>query len=188
MACNWYFARGDKSFGPFSAGQLKELAAGGQILPLDTVWKEGGAKRVLASKVEHLFAAAPPRPPGRGGDAAPAPAPPAGQMMPAVGPAPIPDEMELVPEEGSAPAGTAPAGLSQLAGQPPAREKRVLGVKGGALVSQDGAVVKFRKACLRCGHADTSVTTMPIPNGVAQVNFFCPKCKKNQQTKVHGTG
>jgi hypothetical protein len=64
----------------------------------------------------------------------------------------------------------------------------VLGVKGGVLMSQDGAQVKYRKKCLRCGYADTSLTTMPIRSGVTRVNFFCPKCKKSQQVEIQGVG
>jgi hypothetical protein len=68
------------------------------------------------------------------------------------------------------------------------KTRRVTGVRGGVVVSQDGQVVKFRKQCLRCSYADTNVARMPIRSGVTRVNFFCPKCKKNQQVEVQAVG
>jgi GYF domain 2 len=55
MAEQWYFAWDDKRFGPFSAAQLKDLAALGRLQPTDTVWKEGIEKGVLADQVKNLF-------------------------------------------------------------------------------------------------------------------------------------
>ena len=46
MAEKWYFAREGMRFGPFSALQLQEQAAGEQLRPQDTVWKEGMKKGV----------------------------------------------------------------------------------------------------------------------------------------------
>jgi hypothetical protein len=53
----WYFEWDGKTFGPYSATQLKELAGLGRLQPTDMVWKEGMTKRVLADHVRHLFAA-----------------------------------------------------------------------------------------------------------------------------------
>jgi hypothetical protein len=55
MADLWYYAWGTKRFGPFSAGQLRELVALGRLQPTDTVWKEGVEKGALAAKVSNLF-------------------------------------------------------------------------------------------------------------------------------------
>jgi hypothetical protein len=55
MAEKWYYAHEGEKFGPFSATQLKELAATAQLRPQDTVWKEGMEHGVLAVKVRHLF-------------------------------------------------------------------------------------------------------------------------------------
>jgi hypothetical protein len=55
MIDQWYFAWDDHRFGPFSAAQLKELAALGRLQPTDTVWKAGVEKGVPADKVKHLF-------------------------------------------------------------------------------------------------------------------------------------
>ena len=55
MADQWYFAWDKQKFGPFSAVQLKELAALGRLQPKDLVWKNGIEKGVAADKVKHLF-------------------------------------------------------------------------------------------------------------------------------------
>ena len=66
MAEQWYYARGKDKFGPFTAAQLKALAAQGRILPTDMLHKEGMPKWVAASSVKGLFAptkaTAPPTP------------------------------------------------------------------------------------------------------------------------------
>src|SRR5262249_7593338 len=59
MADHWYYAQGGDKLGPFSARQLKDLAAAGRILPTDTVWKEGIDKGVLAANVKNLLTLAP---------------------------------------------------------------------------------------------------------------------------------
>ncbi len=51
-----YVARGDETFGPFSAARLRELAATGRLRLTDTVWRHGAMERsVFASKVKNLF-------------------------------------------------------------------------------------------------------------------------------------
>jgi len=210
MTDQWYFSRSGTPFGPFSAARLKELAAAGQIQRGDTVWKEGMPAGVLAAKVKHLFAApalaaatatpdGPAAPIIPGPIPAPEPSPPAPRGSPSALTAlgarlANPEDLELAPGE---PAPWAPAASQDEtepaeAEPPPApskpRQRRVLSVKGGILASQDGQAVKFRKQCLRCGYRDTSMTTRPIRPGVTRVNFYCPKCKKSQQTEVQGVG
>jgi hypothetical protein len=63
MADQWFYARDTKRFGPFSAGQLRELVALGRLQPTDTVWKGGIEKGVVATKVQHLFPAPQAQPP-----------------------------------------------------------------------------------------------------------------------------
>jgi hypothetical protein len=41
MASQWYYARNGVRFGPVSGQQLKQLAATGELLPQDLLWKEG---------------------------------------------------------------------------------------------------------------------------------------------------
>jgi hypothetical protein len=223
MAEKWYYARGAEQFGPFSATQLKELAAGEQLRPQDTVWKEGMEHRVLAVKVRHLFPPIQPKaPPAQpGGRTVPVPSPPrppskqlspqapglAAASVPRSNPlevqavaleprSMIPDGLELVSiEDGPTavdgslePATFAEPERPQVPHQEAVKKRRVLGVKGGVISSQDGEVVKYRKQCLKCRYADTSLTTMRIRSGVTRVNFFCPKCKKNQQCEIQGVG
>ena len=83
MANRWYFARDGRTSGPFSAAQLQELAAAGEIRPQDLVWRDGTDKRVPAARVQKLFAAPPvpgaaAGPAGQPGGPAAPPAPPAG--------------------------------------------------------------------------------------------------------------
>jgi hypothetical protein len=225
MADQWYFARPYTEFGPFTAAQLQELAASGQLQPQDTVWMEGTEKRVAANKVKGLFSATRAVPPAagpngqtNGGVALPPglprfassvpptpcadspPLPPPDAVQPTAAPiADASDDFELAEREPApwAPAAAnppteatepEPAANARTVKAPEAKPKRVIGVKGGLLVSQDGEVVKFRKKCIRCGYLDTSLTTMKIRSGVSQVPFFCPKCKKTQPVAVQGVG
>ena len=41
--------------GPFTAKELKEMASSGQILPTDTVRREGAEMMVAARRVKGLF-------------------------------------------------------------------------------------------------------------------------------------
>lgn len=66
MAGQWYFASDRERVGPFSAAELKQLAALGKLRPTDTVWKDGVEKGVVANKVKHLFP--PPQTPESPGD------------------------------------------------------------------------------------------------------------------------
>jgi hypothetical protein len=55
MAHVWYFTHDGTKSGPLSCRQLKDLADADQILPTDTVWRDGTAQGVLAHKVKYLF-------------------------------------------------------------------------------------------------------------------------------------
>lgn len=52
----WYIQRGDQTFGPFTAGQLRAMTGTGQLLPVDLVARGDGGKWVPASQVKGLFA------------------------------------------------------------------------------------------------------------------------------------
>jgi WD40 repeat protein len=56
---NWLYAQNNKTHGPLSSVELKQLAASGQLLPGDLVSKEGATKWVVASQVKGLFVAVP---------------------------------------------------------------------------------------------------------------------------------
>jgi hypothetical protein len=57
MPDKWYFAWDGNRQGPFSAGQLKDLAEQGKLQPRDTVWKEGIEDGVRAEQIQNLFPA-----------------------------------------------------------------------------------------------------------------------------------
>lgn len=56
MADNWYVGRNGERTGPFTAAQVRQMAAGGGLKPTDMVWKEGMANWVAASTIRGLFA------------------------------------------------------------------------------------------------------------------------------------
>jgi hypothetical protein len=49
MADDWFYAHDIDKLGPFTARQLKDLAATGEILTTDTIWREGVG--TLATKI-----------------------------------------------------------------------------------------------------------------------------------------
>ena len=69
MATKWYCAKNGKEYGPFSSGQLKELATSGRLRPADMVRTDGGKEWQPASNLPGLFdnsasqPVAPPPPP-----------------------------------------------------------------------------------------------------------------------------
>jgi DNA-directed RNA polymerase subunit M/transcription elongation factor TFIIS len=96
-------------------------------------------------------------------------------------PAAFPDDIQLQPE-------TPAPGTPQRTGshQRPVRKMRAIALSAATIVGQDGTNVKYRKKCTKCGHEDTSYTTMRITNGVMKAVFFCPKCRKKQDVKIQG--
>jgi hypothetical protein len=213
MADQWYFARDGTNFGPFSAAQLKTLAASQQLGPRDTVWKAGGERRAVASKVKGLFpdARAAAVPPASGNPATPA-APPSGPPAPqppllaedfvpipdptAEPPTPLadrlarPEELELAP--GEAPVWAPAPSRVPATGTGPGRStapRPWVCVRGGTVVSQDGCLLKYRKQCVKCGRADRDVTTVRLTTGKAWVSwFFCPHCRKTRRVNIQEVG
>jgi hypothetical protein len=206
MAINWYFGRDDLKQGPFSARQMQGLAANGELRPTDTVWKEGLERGVVATRVGHLFADLPAVAADTPGTvpmlipAAPASPPPAAARESLPPPDSLPDDAEMSPLEGAsaaeAPAAASPASDAHTeekeapVKKPPPRQevrkRRVVSIKGGILVGQDGVNLRFRKTCVKCNHPDTSVATTQIPLGNTRINFFCPRCRKNQPVEIQG--
>ena len=41
MATQWKYRKDGQDFGPVTSGQLKQMAASGQLAPDDLIWKEG---------------------------------------------------------------------------------------------------------------------------------------------------
>jgi hypothetical protein len=52
----WYYTRNKEQCGPVNSTQLKELAAQGELLPTDLVWKDGMTQWVSAATLKSLFA------------------------------------------------------------------------------------------------------------------------------------
>jgi hypothetical protein len=102
MASQWHYKRDDEQHGPFTSVQLKELAASGQLVPSDLVWKEGVVDWLPASNLNGLF-------PGKMEVMPPTVAPvlavPSVTKMPPIppsgaaktGPPPIPPKMKTAP-------------------------------------------------------------------------------------------
>jgi hypothetical protein len=88
MADEWYYTRQGQQQGPVGAAQLKQLAASGQLLPTDLVWKEGLANWVPASSARGLFPPATAPASGRAKPAPAAPVPTSGRIQPAAAAAP----------------------------------------------------------------------------------------------------
>src|SRR5262245_61738889 len=63
MSERWYYSQSDQAHGPFSADEIKALAAEGKIAPADLVWPEGAkvSDRVPADAVFDFGAGAPTR-------------------------------------------------------------------------------------------------------------------------------
>lgn len=55
MASMWYYIHEGRQYGPVSGAEIKKLAAGGQLLPTDLVWKDGMPEWVPASRIKGLF-------------------------------------------------------------------------------------------------------------------------------------
>ncbi len=99
----WYFASDNKKTGPFSATQLKELAALGKIQPDDTVWKEGVEKGVPAAKVKSLFSHTPGSSLPGNGELPVAPSPALSQQPMAIAPSLVPESASNVESSYAAP-------------------------------------------------------------------------------------
>jgi hypothetical protein len=55
MATPWYIARNNQKFGPFTEGQLRQLAALGMLKPTELLWQEGAPRWVPASSLPDFF-------------------------------------------------------------------------------------------------------------------------------------
>jgi hypothetical protein len=100
----------------------------------------------------------------------------------------IPSSYDEAPEEAPAVQPQAKKSPDPRREEPEARKKRVISVKGGVLMGQDGERAKVRKKCTRCSHEDTSISSLSIPKGSMRMNFYCPKCRKNSIVEIFGAG
>jgi len=67
---DWYYAKGNKQYGPVTPAELKQLADRGEVGPEEMVWRDGMEDWVAARKVKGLFDGDP-----AAASAAPVPAP-----------------------------------------------------------------------------------------------------------------
>ena len=215
MADQYYFSQDNASSGPFSAAEMRGLAAAGRLRPTDPVWKEGTGQSVLAARVKNLFPAPPQAAPPEAALTQPlqgpsASAPPDPQTTTPALKRPPPHEgpeeepaavlAKETPEAavplpgtptrtagGQAPAQPA-AEAARRGGQPLARQKRVVAIKGAVLTGQDGVKVQFRKKCEKCGHEEGCRSTAIIRLGSSRVPFFCPKCRRPRAVEITAVG
>ncbi len=174
MAREFFFARGDAEHGPYTAIELRELASTGVITPADLVWRAGSPARILAAQVKGLFTTAPPPP-----------------LEPAPESAPGIETAVEAPAAGAAEAVTAPPAMEVEKEKPAAakpRAKRVVSIKGGVLVSQDGTYVQYRRKCEKCGYTDPGRSNTVIRPGSMKIPFFCRKCRKGRTVEMMAVG
>ena len=81
MADEMYYQHGGRQHGPVTGAELKELAAAGELLPDDLIWKDGMEKWVPAKQVRGLF----PNEQGKARPAANSPPPMPDQSPPEAG-------------------------------------------------------------------------------------------------------
>ncbi len=55
MVAQWFYGRGSDISGPVSGADLAALAAGGQVLPSDTVWRDGVEQGERAGDIPEFF-------------------------------------------------------------------------------------------------------------------------------------
>lgn len=190
-----YVARGDRTSGPFSAAQLRGLAAAGRIRATDTVWREGAIdKSVAAVKVKNLF----PSPPTPAPAFAPqilldSPPPPVDPVEMEAEPAPVqtvsvPPASAVLLDAGD-PTSKGGASPQVKTPRPPpeaVRKRRAIALKGAIILSQDGMTVHYRKKCTQCGFEDRCRSSLPIGNGMTRVHFYCPECRKGRDVQIQG--
>ena len=54
MATQWKYRKDGQDFGPVTSGQLKQMAASGQLAPDDLIWKEGLTDWLPAERLQGL--------------------------------------------------------------------------------------------------------------------------------------
>src|SRR5207253_9091932 len=131
---HWYIARGDQQLGPFTVFELKEMGMAGKVEVSDVVWKEGMPNRIPATRVKGLLPAAlvAAEQPG---------------SMDAEAPAKTAEEEKQERQQ---------AYKKRLDLE--IRPRRVTGIKGAIVLSQDGKDARNRNKCIRCGTEDNKPT------------------------------
>jgi hypothetical protein len=211
MAREFYIARDEQQYGPFTARELRELGVGGKIRPSDLVWREGATVRIPATQVKGLLS--PAGAPQAGAESAATVATaeprtaeeqastdssaaietafdiaavgmPAGLVMDNTEPEKPKAEAPPVGGSADSPISTTPPPPEK----PKERPRRVISIRGGKLVSQDGSHVVFRRVCEKCGSEAQGRLTLAIRPGAMKVPYFCRKCRKGRQVEMMGVG
>jgi hypothetical protein len=159
---NWFIARGEQQLGPFTVFELKEMGMAGKVEPTDSVWKEGMANRVPAARVKGLL-----------------PTEPAATDTPVSAEAVGAEEAPPMSAEERRRAAQKQADLQ-------GRPRRVTGIKGAILLSQDGKDARIRMKCIKCGTEDRSRKTLKILPGTSRDKFFCPNCRRVSPVEMTG--
>jgi hypothetical protein len=158
----WYIARGDQELGPFSVFELKEMGIAGKIEPTDAVWKEGMPNRIPATRVKGLL-----------------------PTEPGVSDTAVSQESEAqakTPEQEAEERRRAELKKKDLE----VRKRRITGIKGAILLSEDGKEARIRKKCIKCGTEDRSRSTIRILPGASRTTFFCPNCRRVYPVEISG--
>jgi len=170
MGENWFIGRGDEQLGPFTIFELKDLGTAGKVEPTDLIWNEEMSNRVPATRVKGLL---PPKPEG-----ADVPVSVLSAEQAATATEPLAKTPEQEAEE------RRKAALRKLDLE--VRPRRVTGVKGAIILSQDGKDARIRKKCIKCGTEDRSRTTLKILPGTSRTSFFCPNCRRVYPVEITG--
>ncbi len=182
MIDQWYYWHDAEVLGPFSGKQLFDLAAAGEIIPTDTVWKAGVEAGVQASRVQHLF---PPVLPTAPGSELLVPA--VVQATPGVETAsPVPADSAGKPAEVAPPVAPEPVQRWDGANNSKGGKARAVAGAGAVIVGQDGKNVKFLMKCTTCSFQSSTWKTIPITRGTTRVVFYCNKCRKQKHAEVNG--
>lgn len=182
MVRSFFYGRDDVQFGPFDAQRMRALALAGQILPTDSVWQADTTRKVSAASVKGLFQVSSPT-------MTDLPAATAVVETPATEPD-APDSSTPVEADASDESPfVAPTPPAPVASRPPVesgRKKRIISIKGGVLVGQDGISVQFRKKCSTCNKEDSCRSTATIRVGCNRVTYFCRICRKARVVEMQG--
>jgi hypothetical protein len=178
MIDQWYYWHDAEVLGPFSGKQLFDLAAAGQIIPTDTVWKDGVEAGVQASRVQHLFSTVP---------GSELPVPTVVQATPgALTAATVPADSAGKPAEVAPPVAPEPIQRWDGVNNSKGGKARAVAGAGAVIVGQDGKNVKFLMKCTTCSFQSSTWKTIPITRGTTKVAFYCNKCRKQKQAEVNG--
>lgn len=183
MATQYFFSRGNEQFGPYTGTQLQALANAGKIQPTDAVWRAGVGRPIPAWRVKNLLPGVQAPPEAEGSE-------PATTEPSAAAPEAVNSPETPVNEDAEKAAAAFTPEEEKPVAKPPVKERprRVLSIKGGVIVSQDGKYVQFRKKCEKCGYMEQGKNNSLIRPGAMKIPFFCRKCRKGRMVEMMAVG